>query len=1225
MILSDLPDEKGVTSKEKRYGYFDLYRYATGDDKALMLLGLMGASVSGVAAPLMTMVSGDLINLFSRYFAADSPVSTDHFKKDANALVLYFVCIGVVAFVCCYASRCTFAWTGDRIARRVREAYLKAVLRQEIAYFDQLGPGEVATRISRDTHLLHDGISIKVTMAFQVLSIIISGFVVAFIRDWKLSLALCCLIPLVLVTLTACAYYIEKMAQRESDLQSKAGTHAEEVIASARTFTTFGIQGRLADTFECFLQQIEAISKMKAVASAFSQSGVLLWILLVHCLALWYGGRLVVDKEIEVGTVNTVLVSVFLGALSLNGIAPTFQAFTKARGAGSKLYDVIDRVPPIDSASPEGKVLDSPVGHIQLCDVVFQYPARPTVEVLKGISLDVRPGTTVALVGSSGSGKSTIIELIERYHDTIGGQVLFDGHDIRQLNLRWLRRNISLVSQEPTLFSTTIWENVAYGLIGTESESLDKDAKMKLIVEACKMSNAHDFIMDLPLQYETLTGERGFLLSGGQKQRIAIARAVVKNPKVLLLDEATSALDTQAEGIVQDALNRIAQDRTTITIAHRLSTIRHATKIVVMDGGEIRESGNHAELMELNGIYAKLVEAQSVDTKCSTQLVSESKSAEEVVGDPPIDQNSTVMSALEAGSTKSHNTLELIIAIARANYQEIGYTITGSLSSIINGGINPVFAILFAHYVTDLSTSITDSDATNNKNHWTLLLLYVSVAAFIAQWLSTYSFLIASERLSTRLRSSCFRSILRQDIGWFDRKENTAGSLTSSLALDATLVQGLTGMTAGVLINFTTCIVVGIVIGFVFDWKLTLVALPFGYHEQIRESYEISCQIASESVRAIRTVASLTREDNVCHIYSEELEKPMAAGRKNALVGSLAYAFSQSIIYFSTALVFWYGGERIIDSGHINHLTSFIIVSEGVIFGAQSAGQIFAYFPDISRAKAAASNILNLLQRKPRIDTWSINGASPAKIEGYIHFENVHFGHYANQPVLRGLNFEARPGQYVALVGPSGSGKSTAISLVERFYDVQKGQILLDGRNIAELNINTLRRLISLVSQEPTLYNMSIRENIVIGVEGSVAQEKVEQVCRDANIHDFIMSLPDAYETNVGGGGAQLSGGQKQRISIARALIRDPKILLLDEATSALDSQSERSVQSALDKASHGRTTIAIAHRLSTIQHADLICVLKDGIIVEKGSHKELLGLQGTYYKMVQEQNMHGG
>lgn len=295
-----------------------------------------------------------------------------------------------------------------------------------------------------------------------------------------------------------------------------------------------------------------------------------------------------------------------------------------------------------------------------------------------------------------------------------------------------------------------------------------------------------------------------------------------------------------------------------------------------------------------------------------------------------------------------------------------------------------------------------------------------------------------------------------------------------------------------------------------------------------------------------------------------------------------------------------------------------------VLFGSMSSGRIFAYAPDIMKAKDSAAAIMKLLESTPKIDAWSTSGEKIENVKGHIEFSNVYFRYPTrpNIPVLRGLRLDIKPGQFAALVGPSGCGKSTTVGLIERFYDVISGRILIDGIDISTLNVNNLREHISLVSQEPSLYDMTIKENILFGRKPNQnpTQEDVERVCKEANIHDFIVGLPEGYDTPVGNKGTQLSGGQKQRIAIARALIRNPKILLLDEATSALDSESEKVVQLALDKAAKGRTTLAIAHRLSTIQNADIIFVIKDGKVAEKGTHQELLAQKGIYNTMVQEQ-----
>jgi ATP-binding cassette, subfamily B (MDR/TAP), member 1 len=308
-----------------------------------------------------------------------------------------------------------------------------------------------------------------------------------------------------------------------------------------------------------------------------------------------------------------VFFAILIGSFSLAMLAPEMQAITHARGAAAKLYQTIDRVPLIDSQSEAGLKPEKCIGEITLENVKFNYPSRPSVPIVKDLSITFPAGKTVALVGASGSGKSTCISLVERFYDPLSGAVRLDGIDLRELNVKWLRSQIGLVSQEPTLFATTIKGNVAHGLIGTKWEHASEDEKMALVKEACVKANADGFISKLPLGYETMVGERGFLLSGGQKQRIAIARAIVSDPRILLLDEATSALDTQSEGIVQNALDKAAAGRTTITIAHRLSTIKDADCIYVMGEGLVIESGTHNELLQNpNGAYARLVNAQKL-------------------------------------------------------------------------------------------------------------------------------------------------------------------------------------------------------------------------------------------------------------------------------------------------------------------------------------------------------------------------------------------------------------------------------------------------------------------------------------------------------------------------------------------------------------------------------------------------------------------------------------
>ncbi len=304
-----------------------------------------------------------------------------------------------------------------------------------------------------------------------------------------------------------------------------------------------------------------------------------------YALAFWYGISLILaacdENSYSSSDLLIVFFSVLIGAMQIGQAAPYMEAFSVARGAAASIFSIIDRIPPIDSSSNEGLVPDGVDGKISFKNVFFNYPSRPDVKILQGISFDVTPGQTVALVGTSGCGKSTCIQLLQRFYDPLEGSVSIDGNELKSLNLGWLREQMGVVGQEPILFGTTIGENICYGRDGVSQEQMER---------AAKEANAHDFIQRLPRKYDTLVGERGAQLSGGQKQRIAIARALVRHPRILLLDEATSALDTQSESVVQKALDKARQGRTTMIVAHRLTTIRNADRIIVIKDGVIQVS-----------------------------------------------------------------------------------------------------------------------------------------------------------------------------------------------------------------------------------------------------------------------------------------------------------------------------------------------------------------------------------------------------------------------------------------------------------------------------------------------------------------------------------------------------------------------------------------------------------------------------------------------------------
>ncbi|KAF9872931.1 ABC transporter [Colletotrichum karsti] len=1263
--------KRQITTPEIKAGMLTLYRYSSTNDLIILAVASIMSIAVGAALPLMTVIFGNLQGTFQNYFNEFPPTAEakSEFKSEMAGLVLYFVYLAIGVFVAQYITTVGFIYTGEHISAKIREHYLESCMRQNIGFFDKLGAGEVTTRITADTNLIQDGISEKVGLTLAAIATFISAFVIGFIHYWKLTLILLSTVVALLLSMGGASSFIVKYSKHSIESYAHGGSLADEVISSIRNAVAFGTQDRLAKQYDEHLTKAEFYGyKVKATIGVMV--GLMMTILyLNYGLAFWQGSKFLIEDHIPLSNVLIIMMSIMIGAFNLGNVAPNVQAFTTAIAAAAKIYNTIDRVSPLDPSSDAGQKIEKLEGTIRLENIKHIYPSRPEVTVMEDVSLTIPAGKTTALVGASGSGKSTIVGLVERFYDPVRGRVFLDGHDISTLNLRWLRQQMALVSQEPTLFGTTIYQNIRYGLIGTRHEDASDEEQKELIEKAAKMANAHDFITGLPEGYLTNVGERGFLLSGGQKQRIAIARAVVSDPKILLLDEATSALDTKSEGVVQAALEVAAEGRTTITIAHRLSTIKDAHNIVVMSNGRIVEQGTHEELLEKQGAYYNLVSAQNIarvnemdadeeaaiDAEDDELIRKKSRVSEKgFVADPEDDiaaklQRSTTSKSLssialqgrkEDGEVK-YSLWTLIKVIAAFNKQEWHLMLVGLFFSIICGGGNPTQAVFFAKQIMTLSVPVTPENAAQMKkdsDFWSAMYLMLAGVQFIAFVVQGILFAKCSERLVHRVRDRAFRTMLRQDVSFFDKDENTAGALTSFLSTETTHLAGLSGVTLGTLLMVTTTLVAALVLAIAIGWKLALVCtatIPIligcgffrfwmlaHFQRRSKTAYSNSASYASEAISAIRTVASLTREKDVIRQYQASLAVQQRASLMSVLKSSLLFAASQSFMFLAFALGFWYGGTLIADLEY--NMFQFFVCFSAVIFGAQSAGSIFSFAPDMGKAHQAANELKILFDRKPTIDTWSEDGAPLDAVDGTLEFRDVHFRYPTRpeQPVLRGLNLVVRPGQYVALVGASGCGKSTTIALLERFYDPLSGGIYVDDKEISTLNVNQYRSFIALVSQEPTLYQGTIRENILLGAASEVTDAQVEHACREANIHDFIVSLPEGFNTVVGSKGALLSGGQKQRIAIARALIRDPKILLLDEATSALDSESEHVVQAALDKAAKGRTTIAVAHRLSTIQKADIIYVFDQGRIVEQGTHGELMKKNGRYAELVNLQSL---
>ncbi|XP_076061207.1 ATP-dependent translocase ABCB1-like [Oratosquilla oratoria] len=1267
--------------------FIALFRYSNRLEKWLIFLGFLAALVAGFCMPAMIILFGDVTNAFvynemniTTILAEIDSNDTDYLTElqnkyniDFNSQIIMFgagtAIIGLVQMVMGYVFVTTLNYAAEGQVYRLRGKFLQSILRQEIGWFDTHQTNDFASRVTEDLNKLQEGIGEKVGMFIFFLTIFLSSLVTAFIYGWELTLVILSVFPLLAISTGFMAKAQSTLTKSELEEYSKAGSIAEEVISSIRTVAAFGGESKEVDRYEQNLVFAKKAGIRRGLVTGVGMAFMWLIIYAAYALAFWYGTQLILDsrppnptKNYDPAKLIIVFFSVLMGAMNMGQAAPYAEAFSVARGAAATIYDIIERPSEIDPTSQEGKKLNEVKGFIEFEDVYFNYPSRPDVKILKGLNLKIQPGQTIALVGPSGCGKSTCIQLIQRFYDPLKGKVKVDNEDIRELNLGWLRDQIGVVGQEPVLFSTTIAENIRHGRDGVSIEQ---------VIEAAKQANAHDFISRLPKQYDTEVGERGAQMSGGQKQRIAIARAIIKEPRILLLDEATSALDNQSEAVVQTALDKARKGRTTVVVAHRLSTIRNADVIVVFQDGKIKEMGNHKSLMAKDGLYFSLVTNQLTEEE-KEKLKEEKEERPEDSTDDVTDLGQDIVDDLACmspialtrtpsvrrslkrrrvssskvtptvvnlkdESTKEDEAFEEVptFKILAANAKEWPQIVVGSFASAVQGCCMPLYAILFGEVLGTLSIE-EENEAQKEANMYAILFLVIGIVAAISMFLQVISFSSSGESLTMRLRKLTFEAMLHQEMGWFDRDSNSVGALCSRLSGDASSVQGATGSRVGTIMQSLTTLGVSIVLALYYNWKLGLVTLPFipfvliavylqskilmGQSVTESKVLEDAGKIAIQAITNIRTVASLHKEEQFAMEYSTALLKPHLEAKKQSHLRGIAFGFAQSVPFFAYAAVMFYGGYLVVNEGL--HYEKVFKVAEALILGTMMVGQAVAFAPNFSKAKVAASRIFQLLDRRPLINTSAGIGLRLSGKVSDIELKSVGF-HYPTRPattILTDLSVRVKRGQTLALVGSSGCGKSTIISLLERFYDANDGAVLIDTQNIQALNVGWVRGQLGLVSQEPVLFDRTIEENIAYGDNNRVVTKKeIIDAAQNANIHTFIESLPDGYNTRVGSKGTQLSGGQKQRVAIARALIRDPSVLLLDEATSALDTESEKVVQEALEQAQKGRTSIIIAHRLSTIQNADIIAVVQAGKVVEMGTHEELMKISdGHYYSLYQ-------
>ncbi|KAH7281440.1 hypothetical protein KP509_36G047800 [Ceratopteris richardii] len=867
------PDNSNVERKRESGHSFllQMLKYADKNDVLLIILGTLGAIGDGVSTPAFMIIMSGLINTFGRGINGSPSAFMDQISKYS----LYYVYVGLgVGFASFLENAEAAAWikTGERQSSRLRYLYLKAILRQDESYFDTKGADsvDVVNIVAADTHAIQEVISEKVPHFIANLSTFLASYAVGFYLTTSLALISLVFIPLLVVPGLLYGRILAGLARKMHVEYNKAGTIAEQAISSIRTVYAFSGEEKTLHQYSCAVQTTVQLGLKQGLAKgiAIGSNGV---VFAIWGFLSWYGSRLIINKGLNGGKVIATGMSAIIGGLALGSALPNLQYFMEASVAGARIFEMIERVPAIDPEDEAGLIIadgNEVKGEIEFKNVSFSYPARPKSLVIDDLTLHIPAGKTMALVGGSGSGKSTVVALLLRFYDPHKGVITLDGTPIKNFQLKSLRLMMGLVSQEPALFATTIKNNI---LLGKEG------ANMEEIIEAAKKSNAHNFISQLPEGYETQVGERGVQMSGGQKQRIAIARAMLKNPPILLLDEATSALDAESEQVVQAALDQAAIGRTTLVIAHRLSTIYGADKIAVMQNGRVIEMGHHEELSRKeSSAYAALIQVSRDDHKIMSNDVTSSHSG-------PIDSGSALRKSASG-------------RISTDRFDE--------------GTVQP--------------EKIDRAKQKREIRDYSLVFTALAVACFLTNTLNHYNFAKMGERLTKRVRERMLANILRFEIGWFDSPQNTTGAICARLASEANMVRALVGDRWSLIITTVVATLTAATFGLILTWRFALVVIVVqplvvvcfymrrvlikNMSEKALGAQEQSSSLAAEAVVHHRTIAAFASYSSVLDLFDRLQDDSRRSATRQAMIGGLGLSGAQIMTFFSRALDFWYGG-----------------------------------------------------------------------------------------------------------------------------------------------------------------------------------------------------------------------------------------------------------------------------------------------------------------------------